>query len=487
MSSTRWNGRLYVGGEWRPASSHQTLASYEKATQRELGQQALATDRDLAAAVSFANGAQRKWAAAAYDVRAAVLRRVARLLEERTSEFADWIVRETGSIRGKAHHEIHASLHELQEAAALCSAPRAEVLPSRNTGKLSIVERVPVGLVGIITPWNFPLLLALRAVAPAVALGNAVLLKPAELTPITGGYLLAELFEDAGLPAGVLQVLPGLGEEIGDALVRHPDVPMIHFTGSNDVGQRIGSVAGGLLKKIALELGGNNAFVVLDDADVDLASAVGAWSSFHYQGQTCITAGRHIVMRAVAEPYTAALVARTRAIAVGDPSSSDKVGLGPMINEVQRDRALKLVAESVVQGATIAEGGTYDGLFVRPTVLTGVTPTMPIYTEEVFGPVAPVVVVDTEAEALALTNGTRYGLTNAVFTGDVMRGLAFAEQVRSGMVHVNDATCLDEAHVPFGGTGASGMGGRSGGAANLDEFTERRWIGVQRTPVAYPY
>jgi benzaldehyde dehydrogenase (NAD) len=284
----------------------------------------------------------------------------------------------------------------------------------------------------------------------------------------------------------VFQVVTGRGEEAGDALVRHPDVPMIHFTGSSEVGRQIAAVAGGMLKKLSLELGGNNAFVVLDDADVDMASMVGAWSSFHYQGQTCITASRHLVMRPVADRYVEALAARAGAISVGDPAS-DQVGLGPMISKEQRDRALDLIDASVRAGAKVVTGGTHDGLFVRPTVLVDVTPDMPVYTEEVFAPVAPVVVVDTEAQALQLTNATRYGLVNAVFTGDPMRGLGFAERVRSGMVHVNDTTCLDEAHVPFGGIGHSGLGGRSGGAGNLDEFTERRWLTVQRTPVAYPY
>ena len=483
---TPWDGQLFLGGRWQPSPSDRVLPSVEKATGRQLAVQALGTAADVDTAAAAALAAQPQWAATGYDVRAALLRKAATLLAERTDSYADWIVRETGSIRPKAEYEINASINELYEAAALTSAPVAQVLPSHNTGKLSMAQRVPVGVVGVITPWNFPLILGMRAVAPALALGNAVILKPAELTPVTGGFLMAELFAAAGAPPGLLQVLTGYGEEVGEALVRHPDVAMLHFTGSSEVGQHIGSIAGGMLKKVSLELGGNNAFVVLDDADVDAASMVGAWSSFHYQGQTCITASRHLVLRGVADRYVEALAARARAITVGDPAA-DPVGLGPMISEEQRDRALRLVEESVRAGATVVEGGTHDGLFVRPTVLTGVTPDMPVYTDEVFGPVAPVVVVDSEAQALELTNATRYGLVNAVYTADAMRGLAFAERVRSGMVHVNDTTCLDEAHVPFGGMRQSGLGGRSGGASNLDEFTEQRWVTVQRAPVTYPY
>jgi benzaldehyde dehydrogenase (NAD) len=269
-------------------------------------------------------------------------------------------------------------------------------------------------------------------------------------------------------------------------MAEHVDIDMIHFTGSTEVGRRIAEACGRSLTKVSLELGGNAAFVVLDDADIDMASMVGAWSTFHYQGQTCISANRHIVMRSVAERYQEALAERARRMTVGDPST-DQVSIGPLISEAQRDRAHRIVQSSVEQGARVVEGATYDGLFYRPTVLSGVTPGMPAFTEELFAPVAPITIVDSEQEALEMTNLTEYGLANAVYTGDLARGLAFAEKVRSGMVHVNDAVCLDEAQVPFGGIGASGLGGRSGGEANLEEFTERRWISLQRTPVQYPY
>ncbi len=482
----RSDSKLFIDGAFRDAAGGAASVVAEKSTGGELGRQATASRADLDRAVAGAKAAQPGWAATGYDIRAGLLRKVARLLEERADEIADMIVRETGSIRGKAQYEVGASGNELYEAAALPSRATGEILPSHNTGKLSIIQRVPVGVVAVITPWNFPLILAFRALAPAIALGNTVVLKPATLTPISGGQLIAELFEAAGAPAGVLQVVTGPGGELGQALASHPDVSMIHFTGSSDVGRRIAEVAGRGLKKVSLELGGNNAFVVLDDADVEVASMLGAWSSFHYQGQTCITASRHIVMRKVADAYREALARRARAIVVGDPST-DGVGLGPLIDARQRDRAHGFVEASIRQGATLVEGGTFDGLFYRPTVLADVTPEMPAFTEEVFGPIAPITVVDTEEEALELTNRTDYGLVNSVFTADIARGLAFAEKVRSGMVHVNDATPLDEAHVPFGGMGQSGLGGRSGGEANLDEFTERRWISLQRTPVQYPY
>ena len=303
---------------------------------------------------------------------------MARLLEDRGAEIAALIVRETGGIPGKAEYEVGAAQNELYEAAALASRATAEVLPSHNPGKMSLIQRLPVGVVAAITPWNFPVVLGFRVVAPALALGNTVVLKPAPETPATGALIIAELFAEAGAPAGVLQALPG-DDDTGKQLVAHPAVNMIHFTGSSEVGRQIAISAAGDLKRVSLELGGNNAFVVLDDADVDEASMVGAWSAFHYSGQTCITAGRHIVARSLFDDYVDRMSTRARGIEVGDPSSGE-VGLGPMISESQVARAHGIVEESVAMGAKVVEGGTYDGLFYRPTVMVDVTPEMPVWS-----------------------------------------------------------------------------------------------------------
>jgi benzaldehyde dehydrogenase (NAD) len=480
-----WVGRIFVDGEFKEPEGGRLSPVTDKATGEELAQAGMASEADVDRAVRSAQAAQPGLAALGYDERAGLLRRVARMLEERAEEVATLIVRETGGIPGKAQYEVGAAQNELYEAAALASRATAEVLPSHNTGKLSLVQRVPVGVVAAITPWNFPLVLGFRVLAPALALGNTVVLKPAPETPLTGGLLIAELFAEAGAPPGILHALSG-DDETGKTLVAHPAVNMIHFTGSSAVGREIAVQGAGDFKRVSLELGGNNAFVVLDDADVDAASMVGAWSAFHYMGQTCITAGRHIVARNLFDDYVDRMAARAKGIALGDPNTAE-VGLGPMISETQVERAHDLLERSLVMGARVVEGGSYDGLFYRPTVVVDVTPDMPIWSEEIFGPVAPVLAVDDDAEALRLVNDTPYGLVNAIYTGSPARGLAFAEGVRSGMVHVNDSTCLDEAHVPFGGMGHSGLGGRSGGEANLEEFTERRWIGVQREPVEYPY
>ena len=480
-----WQGCLFSGGEFRSPAGGGTIGVRDKASGEIFATAGLATDADVDAAAAQARAAQPGWAGQTYDQRAAVLRAAAPALADRAKSFRELIMRETGCIGGKADYEISAATSELIEAAGLASRPVGEVLPSSHPGRFSLSERIPVGLVGVITPWNFPLVLAMRVIAPALALGNAVLLKPSPETPASGGLAIAELFAAAGLPPGVLQVLPG-DVEVGKRLVTHPDVAMIHFTGSTHVGREIAATASGLLKKVSLELGGNNALIVLDDADLEQATIIGAWSSFHYQGQTCITAGRHIVQRGIADAYTTALAARADAITVGNTLTED-VGLGPMINARQQERARRMLDEAVAAGARIVAGGTSDGPFFRPTVVTGGSRDSRLWTEEIFAPIAPVMVVGDDDEAVAVANDTPYGLVNSVLTGDSSRGVSLARRLRAGMVHVNDATPQDEALAPFGGVGQSGLGGRSGGDSNLDEFTERRWLTVTPGPAHYPY
>jgi benzaldehyde dehydrogenase (NAD) len=480
-----WQGCLFSGGEFRTPAGGGTIGVRDKASGEIFATAGLATDADVDAAAAQASAAQPEWAGQTYDKRAAVLRAAAAALADRAKSFRELIMRETGCIGGKADYEISAAASELIEAAGLAARPVGEVLPSSHPGRFSLSERIPVGLVGVITPWNFPLVLAMRVIAPALALGNAVLLKPSPETPASGGLAIAELFAAAGLPPGVLQVLPG-DVEVGKRLVTHPDVAMIHFTGSTHVGREIAATASGLLKKVSLELGGNNALIVLDDADLEQATIIGAWSSFHYQGQTCITAGRHIVQRGIADAYTAGLAARADAITVGNTLTED-VGLGPMINPRQQDRARRMLDEAVAAGARIVAGGTSDGPFFRPTVVTGVSRDSRLWTEEIFAPIAPVLVVGDDDETVAVANDTPYGLVNSVLTGDSSRGVSVARRLRAGMVHVNDATPQDEALAPFGGVGQSGLGGRSGGDSNIDEFTERRWLTVTPGPAHYPY
>jgi benzaldehyde dehydrogenase (NAD) len=487
MSTTQrpadWDSRIY-GGEWTVPNGGSS-AVREPATGETLGHVGLANREDVDRAARTAAAAQAAWAATPFDLRAAVLRRAEQLLGERADEFLHWNVREAGSIGPKAAWELQATRDQLQMCAALPMQPVGQIFPSAMPGRSNHWRRVPVGTVGVIAPWNFPLLLAMRSVAPALALGNAVLLKPDVQTAVTGGALIAQLFHDAGLPAGVLHVLPG-GPETGDAVVRHPLVHMVSFTGSTAVGRGIGQVCGGMLKKCVLELGGNNALVVLDDADLDAASSSGAWGAFLHQGQICMQAGRHLVHRSVAARYAELLAGRAHKLHVGNPHAGP-AHLGPIINERQVARIDRIVSEAVQGGAKLLAGGRRDGPYYWPTVLAEVTPQMSAFTEEIFGPVAPITVFDSDDEAVELVNSSPYGLAAAIHTAQVQRGLGLAQRLHTGMVHINDQTVNNEFHVPFGGMGASGNGGRFGGPVNLDEFTQTQWVSVMEKPITYPF
>jgi len=347
-------------------------------------------------------------------------------------------------------------------------------------------RRLPVGVVGVITPFNAPIILAIRAIAPALALGNAVICKPDPRTAICGGVVFARIFEEAGLPAGLLHVLPG-GADVGAAVVEDPQIPVIAFTGSTRAGKAIAAAAAPRLKRVHLELGGNSALIVLDDVDLEKAVSVGAFGSFNHAGQICMATSRHLVAASIADDYAAALAEHADRLPVGDPAGDD-VAIGPIIDAKQRDNIHRIVTASVDEGATLAAGGSFEGLFYRPTVLTNVPLTAPAYAEEIFGPVAPVVPFDTADEVVRLAGGTEYGLSLGILTRDVMKGLALAERIPSGLVHINDQTVNDEALIPFGGVGESGTGSRHGGsAANLDAFTNVQWVTMRGDLPQYPF
>jgi benzaldehyde dehydrogenase (NAD) len=483
LDGADWTSRIFSGG-WVPARGG-TLQTIEPATGAVLAEVGLAGREDVAQAAVTAAAAQPAWAARTGPERAALLRRAARVLEDNHEEFETWLVREGGAVPGKAAFEVQLVLGELWEAAALPTQPWGQLLPSSEPGRESIARRVPLGVVGVISPWNFPQILSVRAVAPALALGNAVILKPDPQTPVAGGVLVARLFEEAGLPEGLLHVLPG-DAEAGSALAEHPAVAMIAFTGSTAVGRRVAEAAGRTLKRVSLELGGNNALIVLDDADVDVASSAGAWGAFLHQGQVCMTAGRHIVLEAVADEYLDRLAARASGLPVGDPNL-EQVALGPLINERQLANVDRIVTETVAAGAQVRAGATHEGLFYRPTVLAGVTPKMAAFREEIFGPVAPVVVVRDDAEAVAVANDTEYGLVAAIQTGSRDRGRAIADQLRTGIVHVNDQTLNNDAFAPFGGIGASGNGSRFGSQSSWDEFTQWQWLTLRDQAHSFPF
>jgi benzaldehyde dehydrogenase (NAD) len=456
----------------------------EPATGEALGTVVLAAAGDVAPAAEAARAAQTEWSRLPHFVRAGVLRKAGDLFAAHADELREWIVRESGSVPGKADFELHVAAQECYEAAALASRPAGHVLPS-EAPRLSYTRRVPVGVVGVISPFNAPLILSIRSVAPALALGNAVVLKPDPRTAVCGGLSLAAVFAEAGLPEGLLHVLPG-GAETGAALVADPRVPVISFTGSTAAGRAVGEAAGRHLKRAHLELGGNSALIVLEDADLDAVISTAAWGSFFHQGQICMTTGRHLVHASLYEEYVERLAAKAESLAVGDPHRA-QVHLGPLIDDGQLAKVHGLVEASTAAGAKLAAGGTHDNLFYRPTVLAGVGDDTPAYAEEVFGPVAPVRPFGTPDEAAALAAQSSYGLSLGIVTRDAARGLDLAERIPTGIVHINDQTVNDEAVAPFGGVAASGTGARFGGEANLEAFTDLRWTTVRGDVAPYPF
>lgn len=478
-----WQGKLYSNG-WRGCDDG-TLTVVDKASGELLGEIGRASGQDVASAALAAHEAQRAWAELPAPHRGDIVRKASQLVTEYADEIAAQIVRETGSILPKGRAEAALTAREILEAAGLASQPTGFITASEVQARRSVARRRPIGVVGVITPWNSPFLLASRAVAPALATGNAVLLKPDPQSPVCGGAFFAQLFEAAGLPPGLLHILPG-GAETGDALVKDPHVDMVSFTGSTKVGRAIGATAGGLLKRVSLELGGNNALIVLDDADIEAAASAGAWGAFFHQGQICFTAGRHLVHERVAEPYVKALARRAQALKVGNPSTSE-VHLGPLINERQAANVDRVIAETIARGAQLVTGGTRKGLFFTPTVLTGVTPGMAAFDEEIFGPVAPITTFRDDAEAVRLANQTEYGLAAAVLSPDLPRAQRIADQLRCGIIHINDQTILHEVYGPIGGHGVSGNGYSYSTLTNADQFTEWQWITSRDQIATYPF
>jgi len=481
--ATLWHGKLYSEG-WRSAGGG-TLKVTDKSTGEALGEVGYASAKDVASAALAALKAQRAWSALPGPHRGDIVRKASQLVSEHGAEIAAQIVRETGSIRPKGRAEVMLTAREILEAATLASQPTGVITASESPGRQSIARRVPVGVVGVITPWNSPFLLASRAVAPALAAGNAVLLKPDPQSPICGGVFFAQLFEAAGLPPGLLHILPG-GADTGEALVKDPEVDMISFTGSTRVGRAIGAAAGAMLKRTSLELGGNNALIVLDDAEIEAAASAGAWASFFHQGQICFTAGRHLVHERIAERYVEALVRHARALKVGNPFVSE-VHLGPVINERQAANVDRVIAETTSRGAQLLTGGRRQGLFFEPTVLSGVAPGMPAFDEEIFGPVAPITTFRDDAEAVRLANQTEYGLAASILSADLTRAQAIADQLRCGIIHINDQTILHEVYGPIGGHGASGNGYSYSTLTNAEQFTEWQWITSRAKIATYPF
>ncbi|MBY6683431.1 aldehyde dehydrogenase family protein [Rhodococcus sp. BP-316] len=475
---------LPIAGQWRVGRDGRTADDVNPYSGDVLTTLPLADAADVDAAFTAASIAQRDWESTLPTERADVFHRAARIMEERKDEIVDWLVAEVGAIRPRAEWEWLAVRAVMLESASYPTRSAGRILPAALIdGKENRVYRRPLGVVTVISPWNFPMQLSARSVAPALALGNAVVLKPASDTPVTGGLLLARILEDAGLPAGLLSVVVGKSSEIGDAVTSHPLTRLVSFTGSTPVGS--GIAASAPLTRMSLELGGNGPLVVLEDADVEAAVNAAVFGSFFHQGQVCMATNRVIAVDAVHDEVVDRLTERVRSLRTGDPADPD-TQIGPIINDAQVESILDRISRAESDGAEIRVRGERSGPAGRvlgPHLVLG-TNGVATAAEEVFGPVATVIRADGEDDAVRIANDTEYGLSSAVFSRDVERAVRVATRLDAGMTHVNDTTINDEPNTAFGGEKNSGIG-RFGGEWAIDEFTTDHWISVQHTPRQY--
>ncbi|WP_254762746.1 aldehyde dehydrogenase family protein [Natrinema marinum] len=479
-----WNS-LYLAGEWADAGDRDAISDANPYTREELTTVPAGTEADVDAAYEAAAEAQAEWATQPPQARSGVISAAIQYVDDHREEIAELLTVESGSTRVKCEAEIQTARGMMQQAASYPFRMDGQHSDSITPGKENIAQRVPVGVVGVISPWNFPLHLSMRAVAPAIAAGNAVVLKPASSTPITGGLLLARIFEAAGAPEGIINVVTGRGSDIGDAVAGHETPRVIAFTGSTEIGQRVAEKAAGNCALPALELGGNNVHVVTENADLERAVDGGTFGSFLHQGQICISINRHLVHEDVYDDYVDALADRAASLPTGDPRNEETV-VGPIIDESQRDQIVDYVEESADQGATVAAGGDHDGLVVEATVLADADNDMAAACNEHFGPVAPVIPYSSDEEAIELANDTIHGLSGSVHSEDLEQARVIADGIETGMIHINDQPVNDEPHVPFGGMKQSGVG-RYNGDQILEEVTTTKWISVQHEPREYPF
>jgi acyl-CoA reductase-like NAD-dependent aldehyde dehydrogenase len=471
----------YIGGEWVDAHGGETFDDLDPFTGDVVARVAAGGKEDAKRAIDAAAEAFPAWSQTPPGERQRIFLKAADVLEGRGDEVVSWLARETGSTFGFAMFQLGFVAGLLRQAAALAYAPIGQVIPS-DMGAFSMGLRRPVGVVGAIAPWNAALILSARSIASPLALGNTVVLKPSELSPYVGGLLWGEIFGEAGLPPGVLNIVthaPGNAGKIGDEFVESPEVRRINFTGSTAVGRKLAEAAGRNLKRVVLELGGYNPLIVLADADLEYAVNASAFGAFLHQGQICMSARRIIVERSIADEFVEKLAAKTNGLKAGDPKEPDTI-IGPLINESALDMVRGRVDEAVSKGAKVLAGGEAVGSVYRATLLADVPEDSEFARNETFGPVAAIEVVDSAEEAVDRANATSYGLASGIITSDADKGLALAQRIQAGIVHVNDQPVGDEPQMPFGGVKDSGWG-RFGGTAAIEEFTELRWITVSKS------
>ncbi|HET9114881.1 MAG TPA: aldehyde dehydrogenase family protein [Gaiellaceae bacterium] len=487
VTATAQTYQQFIGGDWVGAADGATFEDRDPFTGETVATVAAGGAEDARRAIVSAETAFEEWAATPPAVRQGVFLKAAEVLESRRDEVVSLLARETGCGFGFGMFQMHFVPGLLRQAAALAYAPIGTVIPS-DTGAFSMGLRRPVGVVGAIAPWNAALILSARSIAAPLALGNTVVLKPSEWSPFVGGLIWGEILTEAGLPAGVLNVVthaPGAAQPIGDELVSSPAVRRLNFTGSTATGRKLAEAAGRNLKRIVLELGGYNPLVVLADADVEYAVNAATFGSFLHQGQICMSARRIVVERPIADEFTDQLVAKAKTLKAGDPKEMDTV-IGPLINEDALALVKGRVEDAVAKGAKVLAGGEALGPCYAATVLADVPENAEFAQAETFGPVVAVEVVDSADQAIERANATSFGLSSGIITTDPDRGLALARKLDAGIVHVNDQPVGDEPQMPFGGVKDSGFG-RFGGQAVVDEFTELRWITVQSGSHPFPF
>lgn len=467
----------YIDGVWKPGSENESIHDfnpYDKSTVATFKSAGL---KDLDEAYKAAEKAQKAWAKTLPQTRSEIMTKAANIIEQRKDEIADIMTKECGSTVIKRTIELQIGINIIREAATFPTRQHGYIFDSFTPGKESRVYRKPLGVIGVISPFNFPFNLSLRSVATALAIGNTVVLKPASKTPIIGGTIVGKIFEEAGLPKGVLNVVVGRSSVIGDPFVEHPIPRLISFTGSTPVGKNLAKLAGSQLKKTSLELGGNNVFIVLDDANIDQAVDAAIFGKFLHQGQICMSINRILLQEKIFDSFTEKFIAKVKKLKFGNPANPD-VLVGPLIDEKAVNRILKSIEASVSKGAKIEVGGQSDGNVLEPTVITNVKNDFPIARDEIFGPVAPLISFKTVEEALAMANEYDFGLSGALHTSNVEKGTQIARQITTGMIHINDQPVNDEPNAPFGGEKGSGLG-RFNGEFIIDEFTTLQWVTIQ--------
>lgn len=473
----------YIAGEWRDGTSSHDIVTSNPFTGEKIATFKAASLDDINDSYEALEKAQQEWGLTSPYIISQIIEQAAQIMMHRRDELVDMLVRESGSTVTKANIEVDSCIGVIKMAVEYPFLLETTVARSAVPNKLNHIIRKPVGVVTVIGPFNFPMFLAMRSVVTALASGNTVLLKPASTTPITGGILLAKIFEEAGLPPGMLSVVVPKTSEIGDSLYTHSIPRVISFTGSTEVGQRIGEMTGREIKRSILELGGNNAFVVLDDADIDYAARSAVFGRFLHSGQICMSVNRVIVHESVFDEFAKKFVEYTKGLNVGDPSRPD-VLIGPLIDEREAVRVEQAVQQALQEGAEMLLEGKRDGALVYPYVLKGSNDVYSARTE-MFGPVVTLISHKGDEDALRLANDTDAGLSGAVHSADVARAQKFATGWRTGMVHINDQSVNDEPRVAFGGEKASGVG-RFGRHITFDEFTTYQWVSVQTEQRPYP-